>query len=143
MSTDNANKTELKNAIIERLGDFELDNTEEMAEFIVNNYIKDFETLQRAEFSEGNLYSEPTLDIAGVEPYTIQILPYSDAEEALDEYLDNYIDDCILPEIPKHLQNYFDIESWKKDAEMDGLYNALSGHDGNGNEWGGLISFHN
>lgn len=145
MSTDNTttNNTELKTAIVEILGDFELDNTEEIADFIISNYIKDFNTLQSATITEGSLYSQATLDIVGVEPYTIQILPYTNAEDAWDESLECYIDDYILPELPKQFQNYFDHESWKTDARMDGIYHSLSSYDGGGNESGGLISFHN
>ena len=46
-----------------------------------------------------------------------------------DEYLDSYIDECIIPELPEHLQNYFDEESWKLDARMDGRAHSLATYD--------------
>ena len=53
-----------------------------------------------------------------------------EADELWEEYLDNYIEEVILPEINKHYRNYFDNESWKKDARMDGRGHSLSSYDG-------------
>ena len=53
-----------------------------------------------------------------------------EADEAWDKALDSYIDECILPEMPEHLQGYFDEEKWKRDAQADGRGHALSYYDG-------------
>ena len=52
------------------------------------------------------------------------------ADEAWNESLDSYIDDCILPEKPECYQNYFDSDDWKEDAKMDGRGHSLSGYNG-------------
>lgn len=57
----------------------------------------------------------------------------SEADERWDESLENYIEECILPELPKYLQNYFDNERWKRDAEFDGRGHSLASYDGHEN----------
>jgi hypothetical protein len=62
-----------------------------------------------------------------------------EADDAQDKNLEDYIDECILPEIPEPYRNYFDNEAWKRDARHDGRGHALSSYDGNENEskWNG------
>lgn len=47
-----------------------------------------------------------------------------------DEYLENYIDECILYELPEPYRMYFDRESWKDDARNDGRGHSLNSYDG-------------
>lgn len=58
----------------------------------------------------------------------------SEADELWDESLDNYIDECITPELPEAYRYYFDDEAWKRDARMDGRGHSLSIYDGDENE---------
>ena len=51
------------------------------------------------------------------------VLTDSEAEQEYDQQLDQYIEECIMPEIPSHLQNYFDEDAWKQDASYDGYEN--------------------
>lgn len=53
-----------------------------------------------------------------------------EAEEAWDESIDNYIDECILPELPSRYQGYFDRKKFYRDAAMDGRGHSLSTYDG-------------
>ena len=54
-----------------------------------------------------------------------------EADEAWDQSLDSYLDDCgLLDSIPENLRNYFDREAWKRDARFDGRGHALSSYDG-------------
>jgi len=62
------------------------------------------------------------------------VLTDSEADERFEEALDSYIEDCIMSEIPKYLQNYFDEDSWKQDARYDGRGNSLATYDGDENE---------
>ena len=62
------------------------------------------------------------------------VLTDSEADDKWDEYLDSYIDDVIMSEMPKHLQNYFDDERWKEDARYDGRGHSLASYDGHENE---------
>ena len=48
----------------------------------------------------------------------------------LEIYKENYIEECILPEIPDNLQYYFNNEAWKRDAKMDGRGHSLATYDG-------------
>lgn len=57
-----------------------------------------------------------------------------EAEELWDEELDNYLEECVYPQIPDDLVNYFDDEKWKRDARMDGRGHALSHYDGDEHE---------
>jgi len=60
------------------------------------------------------------------------ILTDNEADEMWDESLDNYIEECILPEIPKQYHAYFDDESFKEDCKRDdGRGHSLAAYDGN------------
>ena len=56
-----------------------------------------------------------------------------EADELWEQGLDSYIDECILPEIPKAYQNYFDDEKWKNDARYDGRGHVLATYGGDEN----------
>jgi len=58
----------------------------------------------------------------------------STADELWEESLDNYLEECIYPDLAGHLKNYFDDEAWKRDARHDGRGHSLSGYDGHENE---------
>lgn len=55
-------------------------------------------------------------------------------ESDLDDYLDNYIDECVLSEVPENFRDYFDTEKFKSDCEMDGWSHYLGIYDGCGYE---------
>lgn len=65
------------------------------------------------------------------------VLTDEEADEKWEESLDNYIEECITPEIDKldvgNLSYYikFDEEMWKRDARMDGRGHSLASYDGN------------
>lgn len=58
----------------------------------------------------------------------------SEADDAWDEDLDNFIDDCVLHEIPERYRNYFDNEAFKNDCKYDGRGHSLGRYDGQENE---------
>lgn len=58
------------------------------------------------------------------------VLTDDEADQMWDEYLENYIDDCILPELPEQYRCYFDNESFKDDARTDGRGHSLASYDG-------------
>lgn len=64
------------------------------------------------------------------EPGEYRVMTDSEADQAWDESLENYIDECILPEVPESFRNYFDHEAWKRDARFDGRGHSLSSYDG-------------
>jgi hypothetical protein len=69
------------------------------------------------------------------EPGEYLVLTDDEADRACDEQLDQYIDDCILPEIPEAYRTYFDREAWKRDAKLsDGRGHTLSSYDGEEHE---------
>lgn len=54
-----------------------------------------------------------------------------EADEAWDQSLDSYLDDCgVLDSMPDNLRPYFDREAWKRDAKMDGRGHSLASYDG-------------
>lgn len=60
------------------------------------------------------------------------VLTDSEADDAYERQLDNYINECL--EIPDHIRNYFDEEKWKHDARIDGSRGqSLSSYDGDEN----------
>lgn len=58
------------------------------------------------------------------------VLTDSEADEKWEEALENYIDECIIPEIPDPYKYYFDREKWTDDAKGDGRGHSLSTYDG-------------
>lgn len=62
------------------------------------------------------------------------VLTDDEADEAWDESLQSYLDECVLPELPETARRYFDEDAWKEDAKMDGRGHSLSGYDGNESE---------
>lgn len=71
------------------------------------------------------------------------VLTESEADEAWDESLDSYLDDCgVLDSIPENLRRYFNREAWKRDARFDGRGHYLAGYDGEEHDLGaGLVAF--
>lgn len=69
---------------------------------------------------------------ANVNEYQVlyQVLTEEEAEEAWDVELEQYLDDCILPELPKTAQQYFDRDRWKDDAKIDGRGHCINHYDG-------------
>ena len=55
----------------------------------------------------------------------------AEADRLWDEYLDSYLDEVILPEVPEYLHFYFDEDAWKRDARNDGRAHSLGRYDGN------------
>lgn len=62
------------------------------------------------------------------------VLTDGEADEAWDESLQNYLDECIFPELPENMRSYFDEEKWKDDAKDDGRGHSLSSYDGDEDE---------
>lgn len=62
-----------------------------------------------------------------------RVLIDEEADEEGASQLDEYIEEVILPEIPEYLQNYFDAERWKNDAEYDGRAHNIATYDGEEN----------
>ena len=58
------------------------------------------------------------------------VLTDSEADEEEDRQLDNYLEECIYPELPENVRYYFDDEKWKRDARMDGRGHIISSYDG-------------
>ncbi len=53
-----------------------------------------------------------------------------EADDAWNNRLDGYLEEVIYPELPDTLVPYFDDDSWKSDAKMDGRGHSLSSYDG-------------
>ena len=78
-----------------------------------------------------NTYNDSFLEY-GSEEYLV--VTDDEANDLWEESLDNYLEDCIYPELQGNLKNYFDDEAWKSDARYDGRGHSLSGYDGEENE---------
>ncbi|MDD5059461.1 MAG: hypothetical protein WC516_09970 [Patescibacteria group bacterium] len=62
------------------------------------------------------------------------VLTDEEAEDAWDESIESYIEECVLPEISKQYRCYFDDDSFKRDCKLDGRGHSLSPFDGEENE---------
>jgi hypothetical protein len=69
------------------------------------------------------------------EPGEYRVLTDSEADDAFKEYQESYIDECILPECPEHIRDYFDTERFIRDVQLsDGRGPSLASYDGDENE---------
>lgn len=69
------------------------------------------------------------------EPGEYRVLTETERETAVDEALESYIDECLIPRVKGPLAQYFDRAAWKRDALMsDGYGQTLSPYDGNEHE---------
>lgn len=73
-------------------------------------------------------YDEKTVEYGNQE---YLVVTDDEAEELWEQDLENYLEECIYPEIPEIARNYFDAESWKRDARYDGRAHSLARYDGN------------
>jgi len=71
---------------------------------------------------------DDTLLTVGNEEY--RVLTDDEADEVWEEALDNYLEECVYPDLPENMVRYFDNEAWKRDARFDGRGHALSYYDG-------------
>jgi len=71
-------------------------------------------------------YDDETVEVGGME---FRLLDEDQRESVWDEALENYLDECIYPELPELAKNYFDDEKWKRDARMDGAGVSLAHYD--------------
>jgi hypothetical protein len=62
------------------------------------------------------------------------VMTDGEADQAWDESLDSYLDECVLPDLPDTARNYFDDEKWKRDAKTDGRGHSLNHYDGSEEE---------
>lgn len=72
-------------------------------------------------------YGDNTFEVDSQE---YRVLTDAEADEALEEALDNILDDVILPDLDEALQCYFDRDAWKRDAQYDGRGHYLNHYDG-------------
>jgi len=69
-----------------------------------------------------------------VEGITYQVLTDDEADEAQDQDFDSYLEECVFPDLPKNMVQYFDRDAWKEDAKQDGRGHSLGRYDGEENE---------
>ena len=91
------------------------------------NWLQENATLLEDEIQQST-YDENLFEY-GSEEYLV--VTDEEADELWNEDLENYIDECILHELPKSYRQYFDREAWKSDARYDGRGHSLNRYDGN------------
>ncbi len=113
-------ETEKKIALLLSLGGKCYDDyfTEEEKDTFLSEF-EDIEEYTTNEFSRGNGSDE-----------TYLICDDQQADEEVSKSLDDYIDECVLSEIPEQYQCYFDYEKFKQDCSYDGRGHTLNLYDG-------------
>lgn len=91
------------------------------------NWLQENATLLEDEIQQST-YDENLFEY-GSEEYLV--VTDEEADELWNEDLENYIDECILHELPENYRQYFDREAWKSDAKYDGRGHSLNRYDGN------------
>lgn len=62
------------------------------------------------------------------------VLTDSEADYLASYSIDNYIEECVLSEIPEPYRNYFDNEAFKSDILLDGRGIQIASYDHEENE---------
>jgi len=103
-------------------------------------FINDIEGTERADI-DVNFQIFCSYNFIKVEEYDSKnynndylVLTDSEAEDKWEEALNNYLEDCIYPELTGNLANYFDDDKWKQDARYDGRGHSLASYDGEEHE---------
>ena len=81
---------------------------------------------------------DESIEIDGAE---YLVLTEDEANERWDEALDQYLEECIYPELQGSLATYFDSEAWKRDARFDGRGHCLASYDGEEHDSDGFVIF--
>jgi len=125
--------------LVEAIQD-ELDEIKEkkMIEFTYTEAKELINAIGRFEITDNTYYGLTILEVGNKE-YAIGT--DDEADEAWEQALESYWDECVLPEVPDWLENYIDYEKWERDAIVDGRGHALSSYDGCETEIGNLIMF--
>lgn len=106
--------------VIESNTDFS-DRDAELAAAIVRLFDLSTNDLQDIEIKDTRVTVQGTDYLAGDD---------DEMDAEWEDSLDNYLDECVLPEAQGDLARYFDREAWKKDARMDGRAHSLNHYDG-------------
>ena len=93
------------------------------------NWLQENATLLEDEIQQSS-YDENLFEY-GSEEYLV--VTDEEADELWEQELDNYLEDCIYPELTGNLANYFDDEAWKRDAKHDGRGHSLDRYNGHEN----------
>ena len=109
-----------------------------MIEFTYTEAKELINAIGRFEITDNTYYGLTILEV-GSKEYAIGT--DDEADEAWEQALESYWDECVLPEIPKWINGYLDYDKWEFDAKMDGRGHALSSYDGYETEIGNLIMF--
>jgi hypothetical protein len=80
---------------------------------------------------EQSTYDENLFEFANEE---YLVVTDEEADELWEQELDNYLEECVYPELTGDLSRYFDDEAWKRDARYDGRGHSLARYDGHENE---------
>jgi|TARA_R100000049_G_C1953032_1_gene102606 hypothetical protein len=110
------------------MNSFTIDETEEIESELDKFEIKDY-----------THYGLTVIEIVDGREYAIGT--DHEVNSAWEQALNDYIDECILPELPDAYQMYFDDESWKRDAKYDGRGHALASYDSNELNKGEFVLF--
>lgn len=65
------------------------------------------------------------------EPQEYRVIKEVSIERIFEEYIRDLADDCLIPDLPDNMKQYFDYDKFTSDCEMDWY-----GHHLNGYDWG-------
>lgn len=123
------NETVYLNVKLEDFNEFSGSNYKDIEEIDVDN--KPFQNWldENAELLDDEIIEDYNNNFSyGSEKYLV--VTDKEADELWDEDLENYIDNCILPDLNERYRDYFDREAWKLVARTDGRGHSLGRYDG-------------
>ncbi len=119
--------------------DDEGNDTDELRDGVIDLETNDLDEAQRKlalMFHDDEWRSVPTLQYGFVYGWGSRewlVVTDDEADDLWDEDLENFIDECVLHELPERYQCYFDREKFKNDCKIDGRAHSLGRYDGS--EW--------
>ena len=107
----------------------DIDETINLNDFVEPDKVQALSQHLETHFStiEETTYNDNIFEAEGSEWL---VVTDEEADDLWEESLDSYLEDCVYPELPDNMQNYFDDEKWKQDAKIDGRGHSLNRYDG-------------
>jgi antirestriction protein len=85
-------------------------------------------TLEDLEYGKYDFYEYGNIIKWGNEEYVVVQETLMDG--LFKEYMEEYIDECVIGDIPESLRGYFDYEAYIDDWENDDGYSVMASYDG-------------
>jgi hypothetical protein len=98
--------------------------------FLIDSDPKSIDEITDIEVMSYDYYGSPMIEVNSEE---YAVIEDDSIESVFHDYVENLIDDVIIPDLPERYQQYFDYDKMIRDMSFDG-YGQMSSYDGEDQE---------